>query len=545
MKFGLTATVVAAVAMAAFAPSLLNGFTFDDAFVVSANPGLERLRSPAAYVSRDYFDLSGEATWRPVVTASYALDFALWGQSPRGYHLTNLLWHAAAVVAWLFAFRSLGASARVSALAAVIYATHPVQSEAVCGVGFREDLQCAAFYGMALALWPAGGAIRREAPARRHGRYVAALLCFVLAALAKEMALSFPLLALAKVAGRGPQGDAKSRGNGRTGRWSGEEAGWLCAAGIVAAGLAALSVGWTPAIRPENPYAEAPPGVRLAAFPWIVAQYLRLLAFPWPLSVEHVVPMEGHAFWIASGCALAGLLALGSVSVLARRRFPAGLEAFVAFFVLLAPVSNLVPIYNPMAERYLTLPLAAFAWTMAHALDAGIRGLERRRGRQAGRWAAIGLCAGMVALYGALDWRRAADWRSSESLWGAEVARNSPSPRAWLNYAVALAESGKFRQALPPIERAQTMASDHPRILNTLGWICNEFGRFAQARAALEKAIALQPDLGEAHLNLAVSLAGLNNRPAALRHARRAVELLPHSEAARRNLDRLQAAPER
>ena len=549
----LDAALVVCLAVAAFAPALRNGFTYDDELVVSDNPGLSGLLSPGAYFTRDYFALSGETTWRPLATLSYALDYRAWGANPFGYHLTNLLWHAAASVLFLALCLSLGAERRVAAAAACLYAVHPIQSEAVCAIGFREDLQCSAFYFAALALWPtlrsAGGELRR------HVRAAASVICFILAMLSKEMAFSFPLMVLLKEALQGrsrlpgvtqtddAQSVSFSASRDVTKRLESRSAGvtslWLAVVVLLTGFFLGLPRFFSAPSAPPNPYTGVPLFVRLAAFPAIAVRYLRLLAVPWPLSVERIVVMEGAAFWVSSALSAIALLAVGALAWAAARRFAAGLQAFIAFLVLLAPVSNIVPIYNPMAERYLVLPCAAFCW--AAAQGGGLVG-----GQWTGwtRWTGWTKWALVVALLGgavALDWRRAADWRSPEALWGGVVAAESRSPRALLNYGLAMTEAGKPETALPALLRARDLSPGDVRVLNTLGWTLNNLQRYAEAKDALDRALRQAPDFGPAHLNMTVTCVGLGDLNGARFHARRAAALMPQSAAARGNLARLDA----
>ena len=524
-----SAVFIAIVAFVAFAPTLRNEFTYDDRVVVSENEaGLIALRAPSVTFSSDYFALSTEATWRPLVTVSYVVDHAIWGLRPFGFHLSNLLWHIASAVLFLAACLSLRAPLSIATAAALLYAAHPIQSEAVCAIGFREDTQCAALCFAAFALWPS----------ERHEicRVVAAIACFLAALTAKEMAFALPLLLIAKdcklrramteVADTGSRGLVPWRGLGRSPtRFAVHAVVWLAAGAFLA-----LWASFRPDAPPAaNVYADVPLWNRAAAFPAIVMKYIQWLVAPWPLSVERMIAMDGAVFWTSS---VLGAVALAVVAALAwtgRRRFPAGWEGAVAFVLLLAPVSNLVAIYNPLGERYLTLPSAAFCWVVTHALFAVVKSEKARR-------AAL---ATVVIVYVGLSWSRATEWRTPETLWRSATQREPRSPRAWLNLGRALTESGRPAEALEPLFEAQRLAPSDPRILNALGWTLNEQSRYEEALVLLSLGLRSAPNFAPLHINLTVAYMGLGDRENALVHAKRAVELAPDSAEARGNLGRL------
>ena len=76
----LLAAIVALAALAAYWPILRNGFTYDDAPALSDNALLPALLHPATYFGQAYFVASGEATYRPLVSLSYGLEYAAWGR---------------------------------------------------------------------------------------------------------------------------------------------------------------------------------------------------------------------------------------------------------------------------------------------------------------------------------------------------------------------------------------------------------------------------------------------------------------------------------
>jgi hypothetical protein len=153
-----------AVALAALLPFLLtlgNPPIQDDGWAALDNPLTFSLRN-AGRIFREPYGFAGEATlggpYRPVVTLSYALNYAVHGRWPPGYHLVNVALHVLASLLVLTLARRLVAAAasgqapRLACLAALLFAVHPAHVEAVATIAGRNELLAACFALGALLL---------------------------------------------------------------------------------------------------------------------------------------------------------------------------------------------------------------------------------------------------------------------------------------------------------------------------------------------------------------------------------------------------------
>jgi hypothetical protein len=142
----LTAALLAAVTFVVFAGALDAGFVnYDDADYVSANlnvvEGLSASRAAWAFTT------FWNANWHPLTWLSLQLDASMWGRVPRGYHLTNVLLHAANAALVFFALRALTGSFWRSSAAALLFAMHPLRVESVAWVSERKDV-LSVFFGL-------------------------------------------------------------------------------------------------------------------------------------------------------------------------------------------------------------------------------------------------------------------------------------------------------------------------------------------------------------------------------------------------------------
>jgi hypothetical protein len=190
----VAALALGVLAFVVYLPAIRLEFAADDFLILDNLQKLEGLRHAAAY-----FEVNFYAYYRPLVFLSYALDWSLWGVDPAGFHLTSVLLHAINTML-VFALARRVTDATVAAVAALVFALHPVSQEAVFWVSGRFDLLATA--------WILGSLVLLWSP--RPWLYWIGVACFALALLSKESAATVVVLAAAHGVLLG----------GRDGRWA-------------------------------------------------------------------------------------------------------------------------------------------------------------------------------------------------------------------------------------------------------------------------------------------------------------------------------------
>ncbi|MDQ1272417.1 MAG: hypothetical protein QG591_1047, partial [Planctomycetota bacterium] len=137
--------LIAIVSACVFLNSLHSGFVYDDIEVIEDNYFIRSLQNVPKVFSKDFFHLSHELSYRPVVTLSYFADYAIWRLNPFGYHLTNVVLHTINSVLIYSLILLLIRVRSVAFLSAVIFSIHPCVTEAVNAVSYREDIFVALF----------------------------------------------------------------------------------------------------------------------------------------------------------------------------------------------------------------------------------------------------------------------------------------------------------------------------------------------------------------------------------------------------------------
>lgn len=569
--------VAAAVAALAFLNTLPNEPALDDTWAVLDNPIVRTLDVPRAF--RAQYGHAGGPTlqgpYRPVATLSWALQYALHGRAPLGYHLANVLLHAIATALVVLLARRLTAAAAPTRAAAgalgagLLFALHPAHVEAVAPIVGRTDLLAGAggLAALLLALGP-----------RRPARLAAAFAALLAAMLSKETAAAIPLL-YALVAALLPAAAGLEE---RPGLGSAGARRALAAAAGVAAVLAAAVVAYL-ALRPGAAVAPVdsrwfgarPPSVVFFTMTRALAEYLRILAFPWRLSTDfgHAakIPLT-ESFGAEAAIATAIWVAVLALGLAAARRAPLLSLAVLWTFAALLPVLNVVPIGVLMAERLLYLPSVGLC-VLAGQLPAAI---AERAGTTRWRAAAAWAAAAVLAALGGRTLARNATWRTPLSLWQAEVRAAPRDPvvnnnlaveltahgeprralerldvalavapgywRAWVNRGIALQRLGDPDGALASLGRASAIAPQEASPFYFAGWVLAERGDCERALAALGRAERLQPEDPRNALAAAECLAKLGRLGEAREKLRRAAALDPQDPEPARRLAALEGA---
>ena len=505
------AAALAAATVAAYAPLWRNGFVaIDDAEYVAQNPIV--LAGLSWHGLAWAFQTNAAANWHPLTWLSLMADAQLFGARPSGYHATSLLLHVANVGLVFFGLRGAQAPRWPSALAAALFALHPLRVESVAWVAERKDVLCAFLYLLALVAWG------RFARGLRFG-WGAALAFGALALLAKPMAVSLPLALW--IVDRWP---LRRRLALRREALETLPFFALAAASCAVTLLVQLTSGATEAwMRP-------PLWARIAFTPVAFLRYLEL--FLWPSGLAVLYPHPGASLAMGEVVAAVGvLLAITAFAVESRRRRPWLLWGWLWFLVTLVPVIGLVHVgFQGIADRYTYLP--SLGLSVAFAFGAAELA-ERVRVPVAARAALAGVVLAALALVTA---QQLTYWRDGVTLLerALAVTRDNFAVQAFL--AAELGNDGHRDQAAAHYREALRIRPDFPHAHYGLGVTYEEQGNVRAAIEEYRAALLANPDFANAHFNLANLLGQSGDLEGAEQHYRRALALDPANDGAKRGL---------
>ena len=448
--------------------TIRSGFQYDDFHSIVRNPHLIPANVGQFFLDPGLFSVNPESTmYRPLLLATFTLNRWMSGDEPWSYHLANVLLHAgnAAIILWLL--RLLGLTAGTSALAATLFAIHPINSEAVAYVSSRSELLASLgmflFCGLALTC------------STRWTHRLATVVAMGAALLSKSVAIVAPVLAIVGLAS-----DAGVRAKVRSLLPVGS-----AVVAIVVVYLFAIRSLVTRAVV-DSPVRDMVP--QLATQTKALGYYIWLTVMPIRLSVEHQFLVSRD---LDPTVAMGGAFLLSLVLV-AWRAHP--WRWGVAWWLICLLPTIVVPLIVLVNEhRLYAASVGGFAM-IATAIQSQ---------RSEGRPVAVILIAAYTIMLALLTVGRIEVWQSERSVWEDAATKAPASLKAQLRWADALAFKGDVELAEAAYLRALALRSHHPATRNNLGRMYLVQGRWDEAQTQFGLLLNVSPDNVPARMNLA------------------------------------------
>ena len=487
----------------AYGDSFTGPYLFDDTYAIPDNASIRHIGTAFVPPTANGNTVGG----RPLLNVSFALNFALnrvlfgSGLSTTGYHLVNLLIHFAAAAVLFGLLRRTLLRTRFAAVAtsaaigtALLWAVHPVQTEAVTYMVQRAESLAGLLLLLSLYAF-VRSADAAEARPRRWRNL--SLLAAALGMASKETVAVLPFLVWfydRAFLSDSPRFLAPLRR--RPGYYGALASTWLVL-------LLCMSL---------NPGRGHTAGFEIA-MPWwkyglsqfhAIAHYLRLVVWPHPLVFDYgttFIPQSPallHALpWIVV------LLPLLAASLYAALRRPQLGYAGIWFFLILAPTSTILPLYDPVWEHRLYLSLAA-------PLLLIVLGLHRALGKRPGLVTLV--LALLVCLAVGGTFVRNGVWQNEVAFWSDSVAKVPDNRRSRNNLGTALCRAGRLKEAEFQLRKACALDPTYSEAWNNLGTVFYLEGpaHVADAEAALRESLRLNPSYVDARNNLGSLLLSLN-----------------------------------
>ena len=537
--------------------ALYDGFVWDDGRQVLQNPYIRDTRHLSQIFTTDVWSFRSleqrSNYYRPMMHLVYMATYHLFGLQPGGFHAVNMLFHAADTLLVYFLIGLLFRRRGLAFLSALLFATHPIHTEAVIWVASLPEVSVTFFYLAALILYVLPESLNRPA-----GRYrIGSLLAFFLALLSKEMAVTLPLVIMAYevVYRKATLRNAVLAVIPYAAPVAVYMAMRLHALGGLAAG-------------------DTHPEVMGLAYVWsvivLVAKYVWKMLVPVPLNFFHLFEPNRSPLEPAVLGSATGLAALVWGAWRGRAAHPALSFGLAWILITLLPALGIKQVgENVFTERYLYLPSIGFCWVLVYGLTLLLERAAPLENRKPAT-VTLAVVAGLSALYAIATWARAEDYRNEIRLFtktlaqspGAvpirnglgtayfnqrqydlaerefqEVLRYKPdSPEAHMNLGVgyyikgqteaaireyraalryrptyaeahynlglAYIKMGAGKPALEEFQQAVQANPDYVKARLSLGAALRSEGRLDQALSEHQRALALRPDMVEAHVNL-------------------------------------------
>jgi hypothetical protein len=430
--------------------------------------------------------------WHPLTWMSLQLDVDLFGLSPRGFHLTNLVLHIANVVLLFGILTQMTGYAGRSAAVAALFAVHPLRVESVAWVTERKDV-------LSTFLWlVTTGAYVSYTRRPSWRRYLCVLVLLVLGLMAKPMLMTLPLTLLLLdwwplrrfAPARYPSDFVRSnRGLIR------EKVPFIALG--VASGVVSLVAQKLGGGLKSGEYVS--PGERMELAVSCVVVYLHKTIWPVNLAPYYPLPPGGPpAAQVAAAAALIIVLTLGALAV--ERRHPYLTVGWLWYLVTLIPTTGVVQLGNySYADRYTYVPsiglYLAAVWWAAEVFS--------RSGRATFVRATVAV---LVLTLAFLSWRQVPIWHHNIALW--EHAKRVTPDNYFMRTHLGLSyqRAGRLKEAEAELAAAVELRPDMALVRDNLGLLLLVTGRPIEAEAQFREALARDPPAARYRLHLVEAL---------------------------------------
>ena len=509
--------------LAAYHSSFAGTFLLDDKPRILNNPQIRQLWPPWTAMAHNS---------RPLVQLSLAVNYALGGLNPWGYHAFNLAVHLLAGLVLFGIVRRMLESSKLrprygraapwlAGAVAIVWTVHPLQTESVTYIIQRAESLMGLFFLLALYC-----SIRGASSPHPRPWYLAAIITCWLGMGSKEVMVSAPLVML--LYDRVFLSDSFTEiFRRRWGLYLGLAAAWLVLGVLLAASRGEEQTMLVTNLTPWR-YALTQFGV--------IVHYLRLSVWPGPLVLDYAWPLTETVSSVVPGAAVVLALLGGTALALHRQAWVGFWGAW--FFLILAPTSSIFPIADVAFEHRMYLPLATVVVLVVvgghEALEYVFRRLPAPDARL--RWLELGLATAAILALASATARRNEDYRSDFVMWSDIVAKRPLNPRAHYNWGNVLYRQGKVNEAISHFSEVLRLKPDYADAHVYLGVALGGQGQLNEAIAHFSEALRLRPNSAEARYNLGAALFRQGRLEEAITHLSESVRLNPSSATAHYDL---------
>lgn len=477
-----------------YANCILGGFVFDDHSQIEHNPWVHSFKYTGKLFGTSLLAQQGKQAapnfYRPTVNFGFLVCYKLFGTSPYGYHLLNILLNC--IVVWLV-FRvgsELFLTEWLGLLAALAFALHPIHTEPVAWIDGISDPEVAVFYLLTFLLF-----MRLSAPRAERPRWLqpAMLGTFALALLAKEPAMTFPVLATAY--------EHFYREDRAVTAWTQKVFRYISFWILLFAylGLRAASVG---RLAPADLHTDISVKEMLLSALALIGQYGKKLVWPNPLIAFYPFQKSESVTepQVLLGLGVATIFVLAFVLLWKRQRQYT--FALLWMCLTIAPAMNVRWMTaSVFAERYLYLPSVGFSWLLAGAILWLYSRAELRARATHVAVATAGIALAALSSYAII--KRNREWRSDRDLVLSSLVSQPNSAHMLAQLGFFEWSDGNHAAAEREWQQALRYNPDFAEALADMGFDRYEEKRYDEAIVYLQRAITLKPHFAAPHIQLA------------------------------------------
>ena len=524
--------IIIAACLLSYFNTLFADFVSDDNIFITSNPYMKSFRFLPHFFVDDFGHIGVQRVtsgyYRPLLAASYMLDYTLWGNNPFGYHLTNLIFHILVCILIFLFVQLLIKNRFIAFTSALLFSVHPVHTEAVSFISGRVDVISLAFFMLSLVLF------LKYASVKRLILYALSLLCFLASLLTKEMVVTLPLVVICLDYLFLSQHSVKKVIK----NFFRFHMGFFVVLGaylvirfyvvgpIFIKEVAQVGINFVPGTNPLW---------RLFTVIKIFTLHLRLLFFPYGLHIYYKFPPSNSLFEPIVLVGLVILLLLFFIAVKNIKRYPILVFSILWFFITVLPISNIIPQGNIFAERFMYIPSVGFCigigFLFSWLLKKNIR--THYLNWKKSLWIVFFL---LIIALGRVTHERNKVWQNNFILWYDTVKASPNSEVAHINLAAAYSKINYLDNAEEEAKRAIELDPSFCQAVYCLGHIYLKKGLFDQAAEEFKRVIRMTEDSALAYNGLAIIYGIKGQYKEAIEVGLTALKKNPYLDQARYNL---------
>jgi len=507
--------------------SLSGGFVWDDDSFITHNEWIKDTGNAGIFFTPQYWahhHPGAKGRYRPLRTLSFMANYYLGELNPYGYHLLNLIVHIFNALLVFLAARMIIGNHWGALGAGLLFAAHPVNTEAVAWIKNRAELFALFFVLLSYLL-----IIKSEYNGnRRLSRgllYAVSLLTYLLALMSKETALTLPLLLVCHGALFPAPAVRKSLFLKTVPFWIIT----ICFLAFVVRG----SGGENSSLK-DSPATVV---IHLYIIGKTYCTYLTSLFFPINLHADRSLPFPPTAPVAALAVMGAFLVLIFVVMRRQMRSSPAGVFSVSWILITLIPSANLILISGRLvAEQRLYIPSVGLALLTGLLFPPLERKIPLKLLRQPIPLLKTAFFFLIALCFSLLTWHRIPVWHDGISLWEDSVKRNPTNDRSHYNLGLMYQDQGDLEAALREFSTVAQMNPASSEAHNSLGVVYASLNQLEKALFHYRRAIELNPNYARAHFNLGNTYLKLGRLDEAMLAYKEAIRLNPDYADAYANL---------
>lgn len=497
---------------------------YDDGTYITANRDIQEGFSAKSLAWA--FTSTYTGNWHPVTWLSHIFDYSVFGENPKGHHLTNAAFHAINTLLLFRLLCLLTGSAWRSAFVAALFAVHPLHVESVAWAAERKDVLSAFFWMLTMLAYV------RYVKASSTGSYSLIVVFLSLGLMSKPMVVTLPLVLLAMDLWPLKRLDINQPFVPVVRRLMIEKLplfALVIVSGLVTfhAQKAGGAVADLDMVHPSMRIANA--AIAYSAYIWKTF---------WPTGLAVIYPHPINAVPILPAL-LAGLFIVAVTVLVVRSGKPYLTAGWAWFLITLLPVIGLVQVgRQAMADRYTYIPhiglFIMLSWGGADLFAA----------RQTGRRAAIAIAAMVIGALSVVAWNQTGYWKNSYTLFEQALRVTKNNYVAHDGFGDALLERGRYAEAVSHYNEALRINPDYAdRVLvnyveanSKLAGSLMKTGKFAEAALRYADILKVRPNDICSLNNMAIAMAQQGRYEDAVPLLHKSIEVKPNDIGSRLNL---------